>query len=90
MEFKELAKEVKAVFDEKGYTWTVDGFSTVPTEGDILDTMEKMAKRLNEEPDGSWIELGRLIFVRTGSLIDVFVLHGTVRNNEQSNQEPVL
>lgn len=90
MEFKGLAKEVKTIFDDKGYTWTVDGLSTVPTERDILETMEQMAKRLSEEPDGSWLELGRLIFIKTGSLIDVYVLHGTVRNNEQPNQEPVL
>lgn len=90
MEFERLAKEIKTVFDEKKYTWTVDGLSTVPTERDILETMEKMAQRLMQEPDGSWLELGRLIFIRTGSLIDVYVLHGTVRNNEQPNEESVL
>ena len=36
MEFEGLAKEIKAVFDDKGYTWKVDGVSTVPTESDIL------------------------------------------------------
>ena len=90
MEFEGLAKEIKAVFDDKGYTWKVDGVSTVPTESDILETMKQMAKRLEKEPNGSWLELGRLIVVRTGSLNDVYVLHGTVRNNEQPTQEPVL
>jgi biotin synthase-like enzyme len=90
VEFKELAKEIKEVFDKKGYTWKVAEVSTVPTEHDILETMQQMAKRLDQEPDGSWLELGRLIFIKTGSLIDVYVLHGTVRNNEQPTQEPVL
>lgn len=84
MDFKDLARELKAVFDTKGYTWNIDGVLTVPTELDILETMEQMAKHLVDEPDGTWLELGRLIYIKTGNHIDVYVLHGTVNQSKET------
>lgn len=81
MDFKELSRELKQVFDEKGYTWNIDGVLTVPSESDILETMEKMAEHLADEPDGTWLELGRLIYIKTGEHLDVYVLHATINQS---------
>jgi hypothetical protein len=90
MEFKELAKEIKKVFDAKQYEWRIDGILSIPTELDIRQTMEEMAKQLANVPDGTWMELGRLIFIKSGKLIDVYVHHAAIEENEQANKEPVL
>ncbi|WNN95555.1 hypothetical protein SEA_WATERMOORE_237 [Streptomyces phage Watermoore] len=91
MELKGLAKEFKGVFDEKGYQWMIGGVLTVPSERDILDTLEQVVERIAKEPSGTWVELGRLIFIKTGSLIDVYLHHGTIeRQDEQPPTEPVL
>ncbi|QRI46185.1 hypothetical protein SEA_CURSIVE_242 [Streptomyces phage Cursive] len=91
MELKRLAKEFKEVFDEKQYHWRIDDTLTVPSERDILDTLEQVVERIAKEPSGTWVELGRLIFIKTGSLIDVYLHHGTIeRQDEQPPTEPVL
>lgn len=82
MDLKELARELKTVFDEKGYTWKIDGVSTVPSEHDILETMEQMVKHIADEPSGTWLELGRLIYIKTDDKIDVYVLHATIITDE--------
>ncbi|AST15426.1 hypothetical protein SEA_SAMISTI12_241 [Streptomyces phage Samisti12] len=69
----------------------IDGALTVPSEQDILDTLNQMADRLDEYPDGTQMELGHLIFIKTGRLIDVYLHHGTIeRQDEQPPTEPVL
>ncbi len=91
MEFEGLAKQFKAVFDDRKYQWKIDGTLTVPSEQDILDTLKEMAERMSTLPDGTQMELGHIIFIKAGSLIDVYLHHGTVeRHNEQPDTEPVL
>jgi hypothetical protein len=86
MDFKELAGELKAVFDAKGYTWNIDGALTIPSELDILDTMTEMARQLESVPSGTWMELGRLIFIKTGEHLDVYVLHATINQSKDTNE----
>lgn len=86
MDFKELARELKTVFDDKGYTWNIDGVLTIPSEPDILETMEQMVKHIADEPSGTWLELGRLIYIKTDDKIDVYVLHGTVNQSKDTNE----
>ena len=91
MEFERLAKDFKEVFDREGFTWKIDGELTVPSEQDILDTLNQMAAHMDEHPDGTQMELGHLIFIKSGRFVDVYMHHGTIeRPNEQSNTEPVL
>lgn len=90
MDFSAISGELSKVFKDKGYTWRVDGVLTVPSQQDILETLEEMTERLIHEPSGSWMELGHLILIRTERFVDVYMHHGTVeRHNEQPN-EPVL
>ncbi|QDH94062.1 hypothetical protein SEA_EVY_228 [Streptomyces phage Evy] len=91
MDYEELAKRFKPVFDENQYKWSMDGFLTVPSEQDILDTLKQMAKHLESTPDGTWMELGHLILIKNGRFTDVYLHHGAVeRQDEQPNTEPVL
>lgn len=78
MDYEKLAKKFKPVFDENKYEWMIDGVLTVPSEQDILDTLQEMAKQIESTPDGTWMELGHLIIIKTGSFIDVYLHHGTV------------
>lgn len=90
MEYKALARELKSVFDKKGYQWKIDGVLTSPSKEDILETMMMMAERLEGEPSGTWLELGHLIFIKTEGFIDVYMHHGTVeRQDEQATTEPM-
>ncbi|QNN98450.1 hypothetical protein SEA_LILMARTIN_242 [Streptomyces phage LilMartin] len=87
---EKLAKEFKKVFDDKDYQWMIGGVLTSPSEQDILDTLKQMAERISKEPDGTWMELGHFIFIKTGGLIDVYLHHETIKEqNEQPNTESV-
>jgi hypothetical protein len=91
MDYEAISGELSKVFKDKGYTWKVDGVLTVPSQQDILETLEEMVRQLEHVPSGTWMELGHLILIKTGRFIDVYMHHGTVeRQDEQPNEEPVL
>lgn len=91
MDYEAISRELSKIFKDKGYTWRVDGVLTVPSQQDILETLEEMVRQLEHVPSGTWMELGHLILIKTGRFIDVYMHHGTVeRQDEQPNEEPVL
>ncbi len=81
MEYQKLSREIKTIFDRRGYRWKIDGVLTSPSKEDILETMRMMDERLANEPSGTWLELGHLIFIKTAGLMDVYVHMGTVEKN---------
>lgn len=90
MDFNAISGELSKVFKDKGYTWRVDGSLTVPSQQDILETLEEMARQLEHVPSGTWMELGHLILIKTGRFIDVYMHHGTVERQDEQPDEPVL
>lgn len=91
MEHEQLAGELRSLFAQKGYKWRVDGRLKSVTKADILEVVKEVEQRLANEPEGTWYEVGRLIFIKEAGLIDVYALHGSLKEtNEQSPTEPVL
>lgn len=83
MEPQGLAKELKKVFDEKGYQWKFEEGLKTPTEADILDVLQEIMRRLEDQPLGTWYETGRLIFVKDLGLYDVYVHCGSLERQDE-------
>ncbi|UMO76390.1 hypothetical protein SEA_TOMAS_247 [Streptomyces phage Tomas] len=80
----EFAREVKAIFDAKGYKWRVDGKLKKPTLKDITETLEDIKEKMKDNGVGTWIYLGRFIVVKEANgLLDVFVHQGTIEEDTQ-------
>lgn len=93
MDFEAVAKEMSQLFRLKGHKWRFDGTLKTPSVADILEVLQEIAKRLEDEPDGTWIETGRLIVIKQSGFIDVYAHHAQFqqeRKNEQPTEEPVL
>ncbi|AXH67384.1 hypothetical protein SEA_WOFFORD_249 [Streptomyces phage Wofford] len=74
-----LTRELKALFDQKGYRWRVDGKLKKPTLKDIDNALEKITEKMANEPVGTWVYVGRLIVVKDADgMLDVYVHHGTI------------
>lgn len=86
MEHEQVARELKSLFDEKGYKWRFNGVLTSPTEADILEVVREVEQRMTNEPEGTWFEVGRLIFIKEAGVIDVYALQGSL---EKTDAEPV-
>lgn len=82
MELEGLVKSIHRVFADNSYTWRIDGKLKSPSLQDIEDTIRKVVEHLNVYPDGARYEVGRLIFDKLGSKVDVYVLHGTLELSE--------
>jgi hypothetical protein len=78
MEQEDLARRLSHIFEDKQYKWKIDGNLVVPSYEDLLLTIEKIKETLDNEPEGTWLESGRLIFIKTVAGLDVYVLQGTL------------
>jgi len=81
MEAEQLARELSHIFEERGYQWRVEGELITPDYDDLLLTIKSIEERLENEPDGTWLETGRLIFIKSDGL-DVYVLQGTLESTK--------
>lgn len=93
MDFEAIAKELSQLFRLKGYKWRFDGTLKTPSVADILEVLQEVAKRLEDEPDGTWIETGRLIMIKQAGFLDVYAHHAQFaqeREDEQPTTESVL
>jgi hypothetical protein len=81
MEAEQLARELSHIFEDKQYQWRVEGELITPDYDDLLLTIKSVEDRLKDEPDGTWLETGRLIFIKSDSL-DVYVLQGTIESTK--------
>lgn len=79
-----LAQRLASLFEERQYTWKIDGQLSVPSENDIQDVIDEAQNRLKTKPMGTWLEIGRLIFVKSPDNLDVYVLF------ESISTEPLL
>lgn len=87
MEASRLAGQLADIFVGKQYQWKVDGCLTVPDYDDFLSVFETVKERLKEEPEGTWLETGRLIFIKDTAGLDVYVLQGTLGEDDTSKDE---
>ncbi len=85
MEFEGLAKDIHDIFQLKQYRWKIDGELVVPTFEDIFDTIEEVLKVMQFNSDGTRFEVGRLIFQKTGDMVDIYVLQGTIQYNSEDD-----
>lgn len=81
MEHEQLAGELRSLFAQKGYKWRVDGRLKSVTKADILELTKEVEQRMANEPDGTWYEVGRLIFIKEAGFIDVYAHHGSIEKN---------
>lgn len=82
MEHEQLAGELRSLFAQKGYKWRVDGRLKSVTKADILELTKEVEQRMTNEPDGTWYEVGRLIFIKEAGLIDVYALQGSIEKKD--------
>lgn len=90
---KRTASELAKFFKEKQYKWRINDRLKVPSEADMLDTLEGIRSRLENEPVGTWLETGRLIVLKEDKTYDVYVLHAQLEQestDEQPTTDPVL
>jgi hypothetical protein len=86
MEFERLAEEIHEVFAKRSYQWKFDGELKFPVLDDIKATIEKVQEAMIYDPDGSRFEVGRLIFIKTGDNLDVYVLQGTLKYEKDEKE----
>lgn len=79
-----IAERLASLFEERQYRWKIDGQLSVPSQKDIQDVIDEAQSRLLTEPVGTWLEIGRLIFIKSPANLDIYVLF------ESLTTEPVL
>jgi hypothetical protein len=85
MEPERLAEELLSLFSKKGYQWKVGGELILPEKEDFELTIKSVKDLLGNEPDGTRLEVGRLIFQKTGDKLDVYVLQGTIQYDSEGH-----
>lgn len=85
MESTDLANYLVTVFNDLGYQWHFKGAGMVtPNEHDMQLTLDKAVEVLygkDEHPVGTKLEVGRLMFVKEDTGVDVYVLAGTINSS---------
>jgi hypothetical protein len=87
VELEGVATEVYKVFQDKKYLWKIDGKRVEPSYEDIFDTMAQVLGDMRFYPDGARFEIGRLIFQKTGDMLDIYVLQGTIQYDSKDSMD---
>lgn len=74
-------------FFVNGWTWRVGGELIVPSEDDIAKTLDRMKEVLYTEPDGTQMELGRLIMRKDAEGYEVYVYLGDYAPNGDYDEQ---
>lgn len=69
----ELAKQLVDQFVERGYKWRIDDQLRPPSYEDMKEVLDKAYADLE---DGQIMEMGRLIMIKTGTHLDVYLYQG--------------
>jgi len=81
-----LAQDIAEIFWLKDYRWNFDGVLKTPTPEDISGAIDKAVRMLYAEPDGTQLEVGRLIIKkRSRDLHDVFVHIGQLPEDDEDD-----
>ncbi len=73
-------------FVKNSWTWKIAGELNIPTLDDIKKTLDAMKKRLYDEPNGSQMELGRLIMIKDDTNIhSVYMYVGDYEGENDDN-----
>jgi hypothetical protein len=59
MTFEEIAEKLSPVFKENDWVWS--GFTSPPDAKMLVELMEELSAKLDSEPSGTTIELGRVM-----------------------------
>lgn len=72
-----LENDLAAVFEKNGWTWNLKGGEyLVPGIEEIEAALDEAARILYNEPEGTQLEVGRLIIKRLHNGFDVYVYAG--------------
>lgn len=72
-----IDKTIAAWFKKNNWTWNLKRGRVSPTETDVQDALDEAVKMLYTEPNGTQLEVGRLIIKKNPSSgYDVYVLVG--------------
>lgn len=69
----ELARQLVDQFVERGLKWRIGETLRPPTYEDMKTVLDKAYKELE---DGQQMEMGRLIMIKTGTHLDVYLYQG--------------
>lgn len=64
---------ISVYFQQTGYMWKFKDGLRVPTLEEITESVERAIKSLEDKPDMTQIEFGRLIVQRNDTYYDVYV-----------------
>lgn len=68
-----LVKELVGQFVERGYKWQIGGKLKPPTVDDMKKILDKADSMMQ---DGMQMEIARLVLVKTGQHLDVYMFVG--------------
>lgn len=71
-----LEEELESMFLVKDYRWRINGSLVYPTATDIRETIDRAVKELYDEPEGTQLEVGRLIIKKADGHYDVYAMIG--------------
>jgi hypothetical protein len=72
-----LASELVTLFHERDYKWKLeDGTLHIPTEEDMQRTLDKIAERVKDEPEGTILSVGRLLANKQAEGLEIYTYIG--------------
>lgn len=71
-----LSSDLHDIFVKRGYKWNIGGHLLTPTSADILETLKKIRERLDNEPVGTSIDVGRLKVQKTDEGLETYIYIG--------------
>lgn len=71
-----VEEELESLFLVKGYHWNIGGNLIIPNAEDIRVTIDRAKEELYDEPDGTQLQVGRLIIKKQDGHYDVYVMIG--------------
>ena len=85
-QLSKLSNDLAQEFLGRGYTWTIDGVSRVPSSEDIEKLLDRAAADMYDEPDGATMLMttGRLVIKKDAGHIDVYLMIGEYDGNKDS------
>lgn len=75
-----ISEELETLFMVKDYQWKIDGALRFPNADEIRQTIEKAMAELSDEPNGTQIEVGRLIIKKHSEGYAIYTLVGEVND----------
>lgn len=77
-----IEEELESFFLVHDYQWRIDGVLRYPTADEIRQTIDRAVTNMYDEPEGTQIEVGRLIVKKHDSGFGVYVLVGEINDKD--------